>query len=276
MHTLIPIALSHQPVGFVSQDAWTRMGLIVLATDLTSERDYARLFPHDTASVYTTRVAFENPTTPENLRLMEPRLAAAAELLLPEEPLAAICFSCTAASVVIGDDAVTEAIQRSRPGVPVVTPAGAAVKALRALNVSKVAILTPYLIETSQSMADYFSRNKFGISDFECLGLEDDREMARVDHHSIVEAACRLDGPDNEAIFISCTGLPALSTISEIEARTGKPVVTSNQASAWVMMRLAGLSHRPTGYGRLFSHDLSEGGVMKSRTSTNNTSSSLS
>ena len=259
MDSPIPIAISEQTLCIEDRDAWKRLGLIVLATDLTSERDYGRLMPRDTSGVYTTRVAFENPTTPDNLRLMAPRLTAAAALLLPGESLDAVCYSCTAASVVIGDDAVREAIQLSCPGVPVVTPSGAALQAFRALKVNRLAILTPYLIETSEPMAAYFSHNGVEITAFECFGLEDDRVMARVHRKDIVEAACRLDHSGSEAIFISCTALPSIAAIHEVESRTGKPVVTSNQASAWAMLRHAGLADQPLGYGQLFTHDLPDG-----------------
>lgn len=259
MDPQIRIAISEQTVRLEQPDAFKRLGLIVLATDLTSERDYGRLMPRDVSGVYTTRVAFENPTTPDNLRLMAPRLTAAAELLLPGEPLDAICYSCTAASVVIGDDAVREAIQLSCPGVPVVTPSAAALQAFRALKVNRIAILTPYLIETSEPIGAYFSHNGLEITACECFGLEDDRMMARVQRNDIVEAACRLDNTGNEAIFISCTALPAIAAIDEIESRTGKPVVTSNQASAWAMMRRAGLAYQPRGYGQLYVHDLPDG-----------------
>jgi len=250
------VKLSDTVLHFEDARAWKRLGLIALATDLTSERDFARLLPHHQAGLYTTRVAFENPTTPENLRHMAPRLSAAAELVLPGEPLDAICYSCTAASVIIGDDAVTDAIHAVRPGVPVITPSAAARQAFIALDVSRIAILTPYLVETSQPMAAYFTQHGLEVTRLDCFGLEDDRIMARVRHDSIVEAACRLNGPEVEAIFISCTGLPAAAAVAEIEARTAKPVVTSNQASAWAMMRHARLDHRPQGYGRLYDLDL--------------------
>jgi maleate isomerase len=251
-----PVGLSEQKIRFLDPSAWKRLGLIALSTDLTSERDYVRLIPCDQAGVYTTRVAFENPTTPENLRRMAPRLTAAAELILPGEPLDAICYSCTAASVVIGDEAVTRAIQESRPGVPVITPSSAALQAFAAFGVTRVAILTPYLVETSRPMAAYFNQHGLEVTQLECLGLDDDRLMARVHRDDIIEAACRVDSPDAQAIFISCTGLPSVQTIDEIETRTGKPVVTSNQASAWAMMRQAGLDHHPRGYGALYDLDL--------------------
>lgn len=251
-----PVKLAENNPHFEDPRAWKRLGLIALATDLTSERDFARLLPLQQVGLYTTRVAFENPTTPENLRHMAPRLTAAADLILPGEPLAAICYSCTAASVVIGDEAVTKAIQVARPGVPVITPSGAARQAFAALGVHRIAILTPYLVETSVPMAAYFSRHGLEVIRLDCFGLEDDRMMARVSQDSIIEAACKLDGPEVEAIFLSCTALPSVPVIARIEALTGKPVVTSNQASAWAMMRHARLDHRPQGYGRLYDLDL--------------------
>ncbi len=246
------IKLSSHPIRFKGNRAWKKLGLIALATDLTSERDFARLMPHEQAGLYTTRVQFDNPTTVENLQDMAPRLSDAASLLLPDESLDAICYSCTAASVVIGDAAITQAIQLAHPGVPVVTPSGAARMAFAALNVKKIAVLTPYIIETSEPMAAYFCQHGMEITQFECFGLEDDRAMARLYQDDIVEAACKIDTPDTEALFLSCTALPAITVIHDIEKRTGKPVVTSNQASAWAMIRHAELDHKPSGYGRLF------------------------
>jgi maleate isomerase len=78
-------------------------------------------------------------------------------------------------------------------------------------------------------------------------------DMARVSDQTIINAAIALDSPDAEALFLSCTGLPAINVIAEIERRIGKPVVSSNQASAWAMSRLGGLpDHRPAEFGRLF------------------------
>ncbi|UYN98603.1 MAG: aspartate/glutamate racemase family protein [Devosia sp.] len=233
-----------------------RFGLIALATDLTTEGDFRRMMPAKTA-VHTSRIPFENPTTPENLRRIAPHLTEAAALLVPGVPLGAICFSCTSASATIGDDTVTGAIQSGRPGVPVVTPTGAALLAMSALNVARIAILTPYIKSTSEQVAGYFEARGLSVSRLSCFGLEDDREMARVSHRSIVEGALALDSTDAEALFLSCTALPAVGVVAEIEKLTGKPVITSNQASLWAMMRLGGrASYRPRKWGRLFSLDL--------------------
>ena len=87
-----------------------RVGVIALATDHTSERNFAAICPRDEVALYATRVAYENPTTPDNLLAMQPRLRQAASLILPGEALDAIAFCCTAASVLIGDETVRTTI----------------------------------------------------------------------------------------------------------------------------------------------------------------------
>jgi maleate isomerase len=255
----VDIELMDDKLALVAPDARKYVGLITPSTDLTTEYDFARLLRFDDVGVYATRVPFANPTTPENLRAMLPDLTAAAELLVPGIALSAIYYSCTAASVVIGDAEVAEAIHQGRPGVPVVTPSGAALSGFAAMGISRISVLTPYLVETSQPVERYFADNGLDILRFACLGLDDDRDMARVSRQSIVDSALAIDDPKSEGFFISCTALPSISAIQEIETRTGKPVVTSNQASAWAILRYAGLRHKPAGFGRLFDHDLPHG-----------------
>jgi maleate isomerase len=254
MGDLPPIEVVAEAVALRPVGALPRIGLILLATDLTTERDVARLIEPDEAGVHATRVAYANPTTPANLRAMAPRLGEAAALLAPGEPLAAICFGCTSASVVIGEAAVAEAIGRGRPGTPVVTPIGAAEVALGALGARRIAVLTPYLPETTAPVVAHLAARGFEVVRACCLGLEDDREMARIEPDAIVEAARAADSPRAEALFISCTALPAMTLAGRIEAALGKPVVTSNQACIWRLRHRAGLGAPVEGFGALFAH----------------------
>lgn len=228
-----------------------RIGLILLATDLTTERDVARLIGPDEAAIHATRVHYVNPTTPENLRGMAPRLTEAAALLAPGEPLSAIGYGCTSASVVIGEAEVARVIGAGRPGVPVVTPVGAAKAALRHLGAERIAVLTPYLPETTAPVAEDFAGAGFAVLGAHCLGLDDDRDMAKISGDAILDAARVADHPEAEALFVSCTALPALAEVARLEAALGKPVVTSNQAVIWALRRHAGLAGPVAGFGRL-------------------------
>jgi maleate isomerase len=194
----------------------------------------------DRIGVYVSRIAYANPTTPENLLKMQPALTTGAALILPGEPLDAVMYSCTSASVVIGDEKIEMAIQAAKPGISVVTPTAAAVKALRALDARHISILTPYTIETSRPMADYFAGLGFEIDRFTCLGLSDDREMARIAPDEIVAFAREAMAPQSDALFISCTAVRAAGVAARVEAAIGKPMVSSNLATAWACLRICG------------------------------------
>ena len=233
-----------------------RVGLIILATDHTSEVDFSRMVASDRVGVYVARIPYANPTTPENLRKMQPALTAGAALILPDEPLDTICYSCTSASVVIGDAEIEAAIQAAKPGVLVVTPPMAAMRGLRALGARRISVLTPYTVETSRPMADYFVEHGFDIASFTCLGFDDDREMARIAPSALVDLARAAIVPDAEALFVSCTALRSALVAADIEKAIGKPVVTSNQASAWNCLRLCGDDTAHPEWGRLMTLQL--------------------
>ncbi|AMX96871.1 ectoine utilization protein EutA [Mesorhizobium ciceri] len=230
-----------------------RIGLIILATDHTSEPDFRRMVASERVGVYVARIPYANPTTPENLRKMQPALTAGAALILPDEPLDAVCYSCTSASVVIGDAEIEAAIQVAKPGVPVITPPMAGVRGLRALGASKISILTPYTVETSRPMAAYFAAHGFEIASFTCLGFEDDREMARIAPAALVELAREATDTSADALFVSCTALRSALAVTGMEKTIGRPVVTSNQATAWNCLRLCGDDTPRPEFGRLMT-----------------------
>jgi maleate isomerase len=234
-----------------------RVGLIILATDHTTEPDFRRMVASERIGVYVARIPYANPTTQENLRKMQPALSEGARLILPGEELDAVCYSCTAASVVIGDAEIETAIRKAKPGVPVVTPPLAAVRGLKAFGARRISVLTPYTIETSRPMPAYFAAHGFDIASFTCLGFDDDREMARIKPASLVDLARQATAPDAEALFISCTGLRAAGVVPEIESAIGRPVVTSNLATAWNCLRLCGDQTPRPEWGRLMG--LSDG-----------------
>jgi maleate isomerase len=228
-------------------DPVRRFGLIALATDLTIEGDAARLMPQGT-QVHVTRIAFENPTTPESLRRTGPRLRAASELILPGVPLDGLIFGCTSASAVLGDTVQQEIGLRA----PLVTPISGLLRALETLNIKRLAVLTPYLPETADLVADYLEDKGIDIVSRHALGHADDRDMARLMPGEILAGVEAADDPSAEAIFLSCTALPAVPLIAEMEARLGKPVLSSNQVVFWATLDIARIPGDRPGPGILF------------------------
>ena len=54
-----------------------------------------------------------------------------------------------------------------------------------------------------------------------------------------------------DALFISCTALPVLSILDELEKKLNKPVLSSNQALIWDTIRSIGYKSPIKGYGKL-------------------------
>jgi len=258
MNTLPEITLGAKP-DLDERPLKKRVGLITLATDHTTEPDFQRLVASEEIGVYVARIHYANPTTPENLRKMQPELTEGARLILPDETLDAICYSCTSASAVIGETAVRKAIQAAKPGVAVVTPTAAGVAGLRAVGAKRISLLTPYTVATTRPMVDYFVRAGFEIANATCLGFDDDREMARIAPRSLVDLARWTIEPHADALFISCTAVRAALAAAEIEQVIAKPMVSSNLATAWGCLRLCGDARPRPEIARLMTLPLPNG-----------------
>ena len=228
------------------------VGLVLLSTDFTAERDFATICPPGSIAAYANRIAYDNPTTPENLAATLPRLTEAARNILPAQPLAAIIFGCTSASAILGEEVATN-LAAGRPGTPCVTPVSAAHAAFEHLGVNRISMLTPYTPVVTEPVVSWFAAHGIQVGRVRCFGLEDDMVMARISRKAIIEAAKATIEDDAQALFISCTALRSASVAEHIEQIIGKPVVTSNQAMVWRSLRLAGYAQAVPGYGRLLS-----------------------
>ena len=226
-------------------DALNRFGLIALATDLTIEGDAARLMPEG-CRLHVTRIAYDNPTTAENLRRTGPRLRDAGALLVPGVALKGVGFGCTSASAVLGQGVQDALGSRA----PVSTPTSGALRGFAALGVTRIALMTPYLPETADLVGDHFVAQGLDVVSRRSMGRADDRDMALLPDAQVMEFALAADHPDAQALFMSCTALPALGLIETIEARLGKPVISANQALFWAMLDQARIP--ASGPGRLF------------------------
>jgi maleate isomerase len=103
-----------------------------------------------------------------------------------------------------------------------------------------VSVLAPYVESAAAAVAGALERDGFAVASLNWLGLEDDRDMAGLSSVALVDLAAAAVDPEAEALFVSCTALRAAEAVAAIEARIGRPVVTSNQAMAWALLRLGG------------------------------------
>ncbi len=231
-------------------------GLILLETDETLPIEAPRCFAAPGLGLFQTRIRMEPSVTPETLAAMETRIPDAASLLPGDTPLSAVGYACTSGATVIGSARVEEMVQTHHRAAAVTDPIRATVAALRALEVRRIGFLTPYIESVSAPMRALLQDQGFEIVTFGSFEEGSDPKVARITPASILQALITLgEDPAVEALFASCTSLQTFSIIEEAERRLGKPVVTSNQALCWHMLRLAGQPTQGQGPGRLFALD---------------------
>ena len=77
--------------------------------------------------------------------------------------------------------------------------------------------------------------------------------MCNHDPETVLEFGVQHCLPDADTLLVSCTGWRSLEVVEELEARTGKMVVTANQASIWCLLNKMGWDAQITGCGNLLS-----------------------
>jgi len=231
------------------------LGMILLSTDLTLERDIHRVIQDSSVAVYINRVTYNNPMTVENLAALEASLKQAAIDLLPGAKLDAIAFACTSGGIAIGPEKVLLRLEEGQPGVPSTTPISAAMDAFKAMKISKIALLTPYHDKINQPIHAYIEENNVAVMSMSTFDMDSDINVARIPPEAIVNAAQIADHSDAQALFLSCTALRSMECIDALEKRLGKPVLSSNQVMLWRLLRLAGWKNKIEGFGKLLAHN---------------------
>ena len=64
----------------------------------------------------------------------------------------------------------------------------------------------------------------------------------------------KIDLSKSDALFVSCTALPELSVINELEKKINKVVLSSNQTLIWDTLKQINFKNEVAGYGELFNN----------------------
>jgi maleate cis-trans isomerase len=123
--------------------------------------------------------------------------------------------------------------------------------ALKASNIERLSVATPYPDEINKTLKIFLKDNGFDIRKIEGLHIKDVWEHAKVSPEIIYSLARKVNDPEAQALFVSCTQLRAIDIIEELERDIGKPVITAVQASLWLSLRKIGVLDRLEGLGRL-------------------------
>jgi maleate isomerase len=202
---------------------------------------FARLFPEaeDTETVSLERLlgyGKEVPNAAKSLSFVKPDV---------------IAFGCTSGSLIEGigyDRGIIKNIE-SATGIRGTTTSTSVIAALKEMGMRNLSVATPYPDWLNEKTKEFLEANGFKV-----LGIKGLENVGRISIE-IPEKAYRLArevyDPTADGVFISCTALRTIEIVEGLEEDIGKPVISSNQATLWMMMKMVGIKKRISHFGKL-------------------------
>src|SRR5215204_1062001 len=204
------------------QGTTRHFGVLIPSTNTTVETEYTRMLPAEWQAHYARVKSASidgSPFSPPRDEDVEYQAA-----LLGTARVEIVCLIQTSASL-FSDDYDEGAVRRmAGAGVPAFTSAMAIGEAMQSLGTKRIAI------------------EGFAATDSYAIGNLSPT-MAR-------DAFARIDRPEIEAFVVPGGNFPTLASIAGWEAEFGKPVVTTNQAALWAIVKRLGSADRFPGLGR--------------------------
>lgn len=169
-------------------------------------------------------------------------------------------YACAETSF-LGDTDVNRWIEQEAAaacGIPVVSASSAMLAALRALDLHRVAVATPYPRASTDALVAMLERGGVEVVNVASTdlvsGAGGQREWARTNEQPPATAAgLARDAavPSAEGVLISATNLRTAEVITAAERDLDMPVISSNTALLWAMLGAAGIQASPPWFGAL-------------------------
>ena len=231
-----------------------RIGLITLASDFRIEKDFNNIIYGKDIDLYCNRIKCYNPLTNETLKKMADDIPNVTKDILPDQKLDCVAYGCTSGTIVAGYQSIFEKVNSVKPNTKVTTPITSAINAMKSLNIKKLSIFTPYTNEINQSVINYFEKENIEIDELSYFDIASDLDIGKVDPQYLFDALSKIDISKSDALFISCTALPVLSLITELEKKINKVVLSSNQTLIWDTLKEINYNNKVEGFGELFNN----------------------
>jgi maleate isomerase len=237
-----------------------RIGLMVPSTNTTCEADFGMVVPRD-VTVHGQRLWMTNDATGDAAyERMNGEIETGARYLATAR-VDVVAYGCTTGSFYRGPgwDREMLALIAREAGVPAVATTPSVVDALRAFGARRLSVATPYPEWNNRKLHSYLE-----AQGFEVLNVDGEPRAAAAGNQGIndqppdtvVEFAAGVCRPEADALLCSCTAWRSVEAVDALERRTGKPVVTSNQATIWAALRALRVAQPIRGFGRLLLEHL--------------------
>jgi maleate isomerase len=232
-------------------DEWrARLGFLVPSANAVVERDARLALPDDVTAHFGRMKLTED--TPEQIAGLVDFVPQAARDVA-DAGVSVIGFACTTGSLFKGlgyDHEISDRI-REETGIPATTTSSAVVDALRLLGIHRPIVVSPYEDWLNAKVVHFLTESGFEVSGVFGFGRPEQRALEAITPEQIVGAARSLDSWEADGCLLSCTGFRGFEAVKALEDAIGKPVINSNQATFWQMLRMARIDDSISGFGRL-------------------------
>jgi maleate isomerase len=229
-----------------------RLGVIVPSVNTVVEEWYPRVVP-DAVSVHFARMLIAAGSSPEQIIAMDREDGRRAIGQIASCRPHAVAYGCTASSIIQGhafDQRLRSEI-RHIAGVPATTATDSIFAGCRALGLKRVTAISPYTEAVDAAEHRFFAEGGIETVAGAHLGIADGFRLAEPEPDAILDLALGVWDPQSDGLIAACLNFRSHPIIDALEARIGKPVVTSTQAVLWHLLRLAGVETPILGFGRL-------------------------
>jgi maleate isomerase len=231
-----------------------RLGFLIPPGNPTIEPEMAQMAPPGVSVHFSRMVAPGSGGThsgqEERNRSQIEHIDESAELLAKVKP-AVMMLAHAATSYTLGRRAEADLLQRlaAQYRVPFASAFGSVVAALKALGVTRVALGAPYSEE--MTLKGKALLEEYGFQVVSHGGLKDVTNIYDETPERAYQLGRAVDQPDAQTILLSGLGMPTCAMLATLEQDLGKPVLSTASAMMWHALRMAGVRHRLSGYGRL-------------------------
>ncbi|WP_431282286.1 maleate cis-trans isomerase family protein [Humitalea sp. 24SJ18S-53] len=231
--------------------AWHRIGMLIPSSNTSIERDYPAWMPRSLSFHFARLTMTRLDADGMAEQLADLRRATTS---LADAKVDAVLLCQTAASYWMGqawDAQIRRDMQGWCGGAVALTAAQTVLDALAALGVTRVGFAAPFPQEIGQASLDYLAACGIATVATQFGGYRDNFAIAEMPAEEVIELACGADHPDAQAVLMPGGNMPCLGVADAIEARIGKPIITTNQAGMWTLLHQFGLPDPILGAGRL-------------------------
>mgnify|MGYP005844769317 CR=1 FL=1 len=227
-----------------------RIGLIIPSLNVTIEPELNAMAPEG-VSIHVTRLLLEKGTADELHKMASD--VEKAGTLLSTATVDIIVYACTTGSLLGGKGWEMDIIKRieHKTDTQAMTTAGAVIEALKELNITRVAVATPYIDELNNREKRFIEEHGIGVVRIEGLGFTKGEELHNLSPEVAYSLGRKVDRDEAQAVFLSSTDLKTIGIIEALEKDIGKPVVSSNTATLWAALRRLEIKEPIEGYGEL-------------------------